>query len=162
MITDKQLDLVLAELIVMGWMPTTSSQSDFHKLFSGVPGEFLLTWTGKPAQLHDFFDMLTKKKEVKKKKMPGYVTPRGNYLNIVRSHFKDENNNWFGELNHERHIDGTNDILTKLEIVLAYSVDECINMMQTIVREHKDLLENIDLSVKPEHYSNYGRKSKSV
>lgn len=161
-ITDKQLDLVLAELIVMGWMPTTSSQSDFHKLFSGVPGEFLLTWTGKPAQLHDFFDMLTKKKEVKKKKMPGYVTPRGNYLNIVRSHFKDENNNWFGELNHERHIDGTNDILTKLEIVLAYSVDECINMMQTIVREHKDLLENIDLSVKPEHYSNYGRKSKSV
>ena len=161
-ITDTQLDLVLAELIVMGWMPTTSSQSDFHKLFSGVPGEFLLTWTGKPAQLHDFFDMLTKKKEVKKKKMPGYVTPRGNYLNIVRSHFKDENNNWFGELNHERHIDGTNEILTKLEIVLAYSVDECINMMQTIVREHKNLLENIDLSVKPEHYSNYGRKSKSV
>lgn len=161
-ITDTQLDLVLAELIVMGWMPTTSSQSDFHKLFSGVPGEFLLTWTGKPAQLHDFFDMLTKKKEVKKKKMPGFVTPRGNYLNIVRSHFKDENNNWFGELNHERHIDGTNEILTKLEIVLAYSVDECINMMQTIVREHKNLLENIDLSVKPEHYSNYGRKSKSV
>lgn len=161
-ITDTQLDLVLAELIVMGWMPTTSSQSDFHKLFSGVPGEFLLTWTGKPAQLHDFFDMLTKKKEVKKKKIPGYVTPRGNYLNIVRSHFKDENNNWFGELNHERHIDGTNEILTKLEIVLAYSVDECINMMQTIVREHKNLLENIDLSVKPEHYSNYGRKSKSV
>ena len=161
-ITDTQLDLVLAELIVMGWMPTTSSKSDFHKLFSGVPGEFLLTWTGKPAQLHDFFDMLTKKKEVKKKKMPGYVTPRGNYLNIVRSHFKDENNNWFGELNHERHIDGTNEILTKLEIVLAYSVDECINMMQTIVREHKNLLENIDLSVKPEHYSNYGRKSKSV
>jgi len=34
--------------------------------------------------------------------------------------------------------------------------------MQTIVREHKDLLENIDLSVKSEHYSNYGRKSKSV
>ena len=161
-ITDMQLDLILAELIVMGWMPSMSSQSDFHKLFSGVPGEFLLTWTGKPAQLHDFFDMLTKKKEVKKKKIPGYVTPRGNYLNIVRSHFKDENNNWFGELNHERHIDGTNEILTKLEIVLAYSVDECINMMQTIVREHKDLLEKIDLSVKPEHYSNYGRKSKSV
>jgi hypothetical protein len=162
MITDQQLDLVLAELIVIGWMPNTSSQADFHKLFSGVPGEFFLTWTGKSAQLHDFFDMLTKKKEIRKKKVPGWVTPRGNYLNIVRSHFKDENNNWFGELNHERHIDGTNDILTKLEVVLAYSVDECINMMQTIVREHKDLLENIDLSVKSEHYSNYGRKSKSV
>lgn len=162
MITDQQLDLVLAELIVIGWMPNTSSQADFHKLFSGVPGEFFLTWTGKSAQLHDFFDMLTKKKEIRKKKEPGLVTPRGNYLNIVRSHFKDENNNWFGELNHERHIDGTNDILTKLEVVLAYSVDECINMMQTIVREHKDLLENIDLSVKSEHYSNYGRKSKSV
>lgn len=162
MITDQQLDLVLAELIVIGWMPNTSSQADFHKLFSGVPGEFFLTWTGKSAQLHDFFDMLTKKKEIRKKKVPGLVTPRGNYLNIVRSHFKDENNNWFGELNHERHIDGTNDILTKLEVVLAYSVDECINMMQTIVREHKDLLENIDLSVKSEHYSNYGRKSKSV
>ena len=161
-ITDKQLDLVLAELIVIGWMPPTSSQTDFRRLFSGVPGEFFLTWTGKPAQLHDFFDMLTKKKEVKKKKEPGWVTPRGNYLNIVRSHFKDENNKWFGELNHERHIDGTNAILTKLEIVLAYSVDECINMMQTIVREHKDLLENIDLSVKPEHPTNFGRKSKSV
>ena len=162
MITDLQLDLVLAELIVMGLMPKTSSQSDFHKLFSGVTAEFFLIWTGKPAQLHDFFDMLTKKKEVKKKKAPGWVTPRGNYLNIVRSHFKDENNKWFGELNHERHIDGTNDILNKLEIVLAYSVDECINMMQTIVREHKDLLENIYLSVKPEHPSNFGRKSKSV
>ena len=161
-ITDKQLDLVLAELIVIGWMPPTSSQTDFRRLFSGIPGEFFLTWTGKPAQLHDFFDMLTKKKEVKKKKEPGWVTPRGNYLNIVRSHFKDENNKWFGELNHERHIDGTNAILTKLEIVLAYSVDECINMMQTIVREHKDLLENIDLSVKPEHPTNFGRKSKSV
>ena len=65
MITDLQLDLVLAELIVMGWMPKTSSQSDFHKLFSGVTAEFFLTWTGKPAQLHDFFDMLTNKKEVK-------------------------------------------------------------------------------------------------
>lgn len=162
MITDQQLDLVLAELIVIGWMPNTSSQADFHKLFSGVPGEFFLTWTGKSAQLHDFFDMLTKKKEIRKKKVPGWVTPRGNYLNIVRSHFKDEKGNWFGELNHERHIDGTNDILTKLEVVLAYSVDECINMMHTIVREHKDLLENIDLSVKSEHYSNYGRKSKSV
>lgn len=161
-ITDMQLDLVLAELIVMGLMPKTSSQTDFRKLFSGVPGEFFLTWTGKPAQLHDFFDMLTKKKVVKKKKVPGYVSPRGSYLNIVRSHFKDGNNNWFGELNHERHIDGTDDILTKLEIVLAYSVDECINMMQTIIREHKDLLENIDLSVKPEHPSNYGRKTKSV
>ncbi|MBE6249167.1 MAG: hypothetical protein E7106_07945 [Prevotella sp.] len=161
-ITDMQLDLVLAELIVMGLMPPTSSQTDFRRLFSGVPGEFFLTWTGKPAQLHDFFDMLTKKKVVKKKKVPGYVSPRGSYLNIVRSHFKDGNNNWFGELNHERHIDGTDDILTKLEIVLAYSVDECINMMQTIIREHKDLLENIDLSVKPEHPSNYGRKTKSV
>ena len=161
-ITDMQLDLVLAELIVMGLMPPTSSQTDFRRLFSGVPGEFFLTWTGKPAQLHDFFDMLTKKKVVKKKKEPGYVSPRGSYLNIIRSHFKDGNNNWFGELNHERHIDGTDDILAKLEIVLAYSVDECINMMQTIIREHKDLLENIDLSVKPEHPSNYGRKTKSV
>ena len=161
-ITDMQLDLVLAELIVMGLMPPTSSQTDFRRLFSGVPGEFFLTWTGKPAQLHDFFDMLTKKKVVKKKKVPGYVSPRGSYLNIIRSHFKDGNNNWFGELNHERHIDGTDDILAKLEIVLAYSVDECINMMQTIIREHKDLLENIDLSVKPEHPSNYGRKTKSV
>lgn len=161
-ITDMQLDLVLAELIVMGLMPPTSSQTDFRRLFSGVPGEFFLTWTGKPAQLHDFFDMLTKKKEVKKKKVPGYVSPRGSYLNIVRSHFKDENNNWFGELNHERHIDGTDVILAKLEIVLAYSVDKCIEMMQTIVIEHEDLLKNIDLSVKPEHYSNYGKKSKSV
>ena len=162
MITELQLDLVLAELIVIGWMPNTSSQSDFRKLFSGVTSKFFLTWTGKPAELHDLFDMLTKKKIERGKKIPGFITPRGNYLNIVRSHFKDEKNNWFGELNHEKHIEGTKAVLDKLEIVLTYSVDECIKMMQTIISEHKDLLENIDLSVKPEHHSNYGRKSKSV
>jgi hypothetical protein len=162
MITELQLDLVLAELIVIGWMPNTSSQSDFRKLFSGVTSKFFLTWTGKPAELHDLFDMLTKKKIERGKKIPGFITPRGNYLNIVRSHFKDENNNWFGELNHEKHIEGTKAVLDKLEIVLTYSVDECIKMMLTIVSEHKNLLENIDLSVKPEYYSNYGRKSKSV
>ena len=162
-ITDQQLDLVLAELIVMGWMPKTSSQINFRKLFSGVTSEFTLTWTGTPGELHDFFDMLTRKKEVKKgKKEPGYVTPRGKYLNIVRSHFKDKNNKWFGELNHERHIEGTKVALDKLETVLVYSVDECIKMMKKIAEEHKALLENIDLSVKPEHHSNYGRKSKSV
>ncbi len=162
MITDLQLDLVLAELIVNGWMPKTSLQSDFRKLFSGVTREFYLTWTGKNAELHDFFDMLTRKRIEKGKKLPGYVTPRGNYLNIVRSHFKDEKGNWFGELNHERHAPDTKDILNKLEIVLTYSIDECINMMQTIVKEHKELLEIIDLSVKPEHYSCYGRRTKSV
>ena len=161
-ITELQLDLVLAELIVIGWMPNTSSQSDFRKLFSGVTNKFFLTWTGKPAELHDLFDMLTKKKIERGKKIPGHITPRGNYLNIVRSHFKDEKNNWFGELNHEKHIEGTKAVLDKLEIVLTYSVDECIKMMQTIVREHKELLEDIDLSAKNEHTSNYGRVRKSV
>lgn len=162
MITDMQLDLMLAELIVNGWIPGDSSKSDFHKLFSGVKSEFTLTWSGKPGELHDLFDMLTRKKVVKRKKIDGYVTPRGNYLNIVCSHFKDKHGKWFKNLKGQKHTDGTKDILNLLEIILTYSVDQCVKMMETIVREHKDLLENINLSVKPEHHSNYGRKTKSV
>lgn len=163
MITDMQLTLVLAKLIVSGWMPKTSSQTDFLKLFSGVKSKFFLTWTGKPADLHDFFDMLTSKKVVNgNKKEHGYITPRGKYLNIVCSHFKNPKGKWFGDLNHKRHNESSKDVLTMLEICLKYSLDDCIKMMKTIAAEHKDLLEDIDLSVKPEHISNYGRVRKSV
>lgn len=163
MITDMQLTLVLAKLIVSGWMPKTSSLSDFLKLFSGVKSKFFLTWTGKPTDLHDFFDMLTRKKVVSgKKKEPGYITPRGKYLNIVCSHFKDPKGKWFGELNHKRHNESNKDVLTMLEICLTYSLDDCIKMMKKITIEYKDLFEDIDLSVKPKHTSNYGRVKKSV
>ena len=162
MITDLQLDLVLAKLIVTGWMPKNSSKSNFQKLFSGVPGKFILTWKGPKKALHDFFDMLTKKNVVKNKKLPGYVTPRRDYLTIVRSHFKDENGNWFGELNHERHNDKTKVVIDMLELCLTYSIDECIKMMKTITIDYKTLLDEVDLSIKPEHPSNYGRIRKGV
>ena len=162
MITDMQLDLMLAELIVNGWMPNDSSKSDFYKLFSGAKSEFTLTWSGKPGELHDFFDMLTKKKVGKRKKTDGYVTPRGNYLNIACSHFKNKRGKWFKNLKGQKHTDGTKDVLNLLEITLTYSVDQCVKMMRTIIEEHKDLLENLNLSVKPEHHSNYGRSKKGT
>lgn len=162
MLTDMQIDLMLAKLIVSGWMGKNSSQSDFRKLFSGNPSRFYLTWTGTDGELHDLFDMLTRKKIERGKKIPGYITPRGSYLNIVCSHFKDKKGKWFKDLNRKRHTDGTKDVLNMLEIVLNYSLDECIRMMEMIVEEHKALLENIDLSVRPEHYSNYGKKIKGT
>lgn len=83
-------------------------------------------------------------------------------MNIVCSHFKDKKGKWFKDLNRKRHTDGTKDVLNMLDIVLNYSLDECIRMMGKIAEEHKALLENIDLSVKPEHYSNYGKKIKGT
>lgn len=162
MLTDMQIDLMLAKLIVSGWMGKDSSQSDYRKLFSGNPGKFYLTWTGADGELHDLFDMLTRKRIERGKKVPEYITPRGGYLNIVCSHFKDKKGKWFKDLNRKRHTDGTKDVLNMLDIVLNYSLDECIRMMGKIAEEHKALLENIDLSVKPEHYSNYGKKIKGT
>lgn len=160
--TDLQLDLVLAMLIISGWMSKETNQSDFRKLFSGISSKFSLTWTGTPGELHDFFDMLTRKRKERGKLLPGYITPRGNYLNIVCSHFKNKNGDNFGNLNRQKHTDRTPNILNVIEIIINYSIEECTKKMQEIIVNHKDLLENIDFSVKPEHPSNYGKVRKSV
>ena len=83
-------------------------------------------------------------------------------VNIVCSHFKNKNGDNFGNLNRQKHTDRTPNILNVIEIIINYSIEECTKKMQEIIVNHKDLLENIDFSVKPEHPSNYGKVRKSV
>ena len=62
---------------------------------------------------------------------------------------------------HEDHIGALPYVLRDVNVPI-YATKLTIGIIENKLKEHEDLLKNIDLSVKPEHYSNYGKKTKSV
>lgn len=136
-ITDLQLTLIMQRLSMANRLDPDATADTWHKLFSGVDSMFTMKWYGKPGELRDFFDMLTKPLP---NSTTGYITPHYGYQKIVRSHFTDSNGNTLKDLKGQKSIPSFQPILDDCTLMLQCITEKMTDLMRTIIREHKEEL----------------------
>lgn len=133
-ITDLQLTLIMQRLSMANKLDPDATADTWLKLFSGVDSLFTMKWYGKPGELRDFFEMLTKPLP---NSTTGYVTPHYGYQKIVRSHFTDSNRNTLKDLKGQKSIQSFLPIMDDCTFMLQCITERMTDAMKTIVREHE-------------------------
>ena len=133
------LDVICIRLTQANKLKCTPDE--WRKLFSGIDCMFTMTWLGKPGELRDFFKMLTG--------IDGgniYVTPKRNYLQIVRSHFVDKAGAPFKDLRKQKTIQSFKPIISDCELLLQHTFERMTEAMRFICEQQSTLLDEMDLS----------------
>ena len=136
-VTEIQLTLILQRLTNAKKLDPDESPDEWLKLFSGIDEDFTITWLGKPGELRDLFEMLTAPEKGTKK---GYVTPRKNYLQIVCSHFTDNDGKFFTNLRRQKSIGAFTPVLNDCKLVLQHSLETMTKMMKQLIENNETAL----------------------
>lgn len=132
-ITDVQLRIIGHRLAVAKKLDSSCSAENWKKLFSGVDSMFTINWLGRPGELRDLFDMLTKERDGSN---DGYLSPRYGYQKIVQSHFTDKNGEYFTDLRKQKSIEAFKPIIDDCEFFIQNYTEQLTDVMKQIIQEH--------------------------
>lgn len=142
-VTELQLTLIMQRLTKANRLDPNGSADDWLKLFSGVDSMFSIKWLGKPGELRDLFELLTKPKG---KNKTGYVIPFYNYQQIVLSHFTDKNGDAFKRLRGQKSIESFKSILDDCDFTIQFLTDRMTAVMKEIIYNNEGALKEAGLT----------------
>ncbi len=152
-ITDVQLRIIGQRLTRANKLDSSCSAENWEKLFSGADSMFTIHWLGRPGELRDLFDMLTKKRE---RSNVGYLSPRYGFQKIVQSHFTDKNGKFFTDLRKQKSIDAFKPVIDDCEFFIQNYTEQLTDVMKQIIEEHRSELAEFGYVFDPITYTREG------
>lgn len=143
LLLDPEIDIICKYLTQKGKLEVELNPDTFRKLFSGVDSNFTIKWLGKEGELRDLFQFLTggKGKDC-------FIKPKKGYLQILRSHFKDNNGNEFTNLKGAKSIDSFMPVIDNIMYLLNHNIQQCMEEMRVLIEERLEILEELGYSGK--------------